>query len=806
MSALVRLVAGAEFRRRTGSLVLLGLLVAVVTAGVAAGVVGARRTATAVDRFRDWAGGADGSFQTDDPAQAAAFRRILARQPEVTAVAQRSIVNSFLDEERLPDIAIFSDPGHRFGRTMERPHVIRGRLPRADAPNEIALNDQAATLLRRDIGAHLRAKTWTEADLRALFTGRAFPGFHGPRLDLRVVGVVRTLDGLPGEVERTSPYALASPVFLAAHPRVGAWPPAFFVRTHGGIRGFERLAEALPSRPGARAVGFRPGSGSSMGPQYATTAHRTTDREAVALLVFAAAAALAGALVVGQAIARHLAGAGATSLRLRELGTTRSRGAIALSVPVVLSATAGVLLGAATAVLVSPLLPVGLARRAEVDPGVWVDPGLLALSALGVLVVVTAGTFLGARRPRSGARRTGFERPSRLGALLGRARPPTVAGLQLATDRRVPGDRSVPVRTAVLGLALAVAATIGGITIVTSYHDLSHDPARWGRTWTSEPDVFDEGADADVLTRRIADDPRVDAVAIRSVSQAIVGGRGMTAITIRPVGGRMVMRTVDGRLPRRADEVALGRGSLAELDRRIGDRVTVKLPDDEGRLVGSRRVTIVGTVLIPPSEDHALETGAVFTPEGYDDATPAGDSTDAIDLTYAPGVDVTAAQRGLGRRWGLEFNAFTEPQVPGAVRQLGGLGGVAVALAVFFAVLGLLSVLHALLVTIRRRRLHFAVLRVLGFTPGQVEQTVAVQATALGALAVLVGIPLGLLIGRAAWRAATRGVGAITDWSVPWWPLLLVVPATTLVVAALAAWWPARRAAHRGVADSLRSE
>lgn len=805
MSAVVRLVAGAEFRRRTGSLVLLGLLVAVVTAGVAAGVVGARRTATAVDRFRDWAGAADGSFQTDDPAQAADFRRILASQPEVTAVAQRSIVNTFLDGERIPDIAIFSDPGDRFVRTMERPHVIGGRLPRPDAPNEIALNDQAAALLRRGVGTHLRAKTWTEADLRALFSGGTFPGFHGPRLDLRVVGVVRTLDGLPGDIERTSPYALASPVFLASHPRVGAWPPAFFVRTHGGIRGFERLAEALPSRPGARAVGFRPGSGSSMGPQYATTAHRTTDREAIALLVFAGAAALAGALVVGQAIARHLAGAGDTSARLRELGATRSRGAVALAVPVVASTTAGVLLGAAIAVLVSPLLPVGLARRAEVEPGIWVDPGLLVLSALGVLLAVTAGTFLGARRLRTGTRRTSFERPSRLGRLLGHARPPTVAGLQLATDRRVPGDRAVPVRTAVLGLALAVAATIGGITVVTSYHDLSHDPARWGRTWTSEPDVFDEGADAEVLAHRISRDPRVDAVAIRSVSQAIVGGRGMTAITIRTVGSRMAMRTVAGRLPHRTDEVALGQGSLADLHRRIGDTVTVKLPDDEGRLVGSRRVTIVGTVLIPPSEDHALETGAVFTPKAYDEATPASDSTDAIDLTYAADVDVAAAQRGLGRRWGLEFNAFTEPQVPGAVRQLGGLGGVAVALAVFFGVLGLLSILHALLVTVRRRRLHFAVLRVLGFTPGQVERTVAVQATALGALAVVIGVPLGLLLGRAAWRAATGGVGAITDWSTPWWPLLVVVPAT-LLLAVLAAWWPAWRVARRSVADSLRSE
>lgn len=805
MSALVRLVAGAEARRRTGSLLLLGLLVAVVTAGVAAGIVGARRTATAVDRFRDWAGAADGSFQTDDPSHAAEFQRILAAQPEVTALARRSIVNTFLDGERLPDIAIFSDPSDRFGRTMERPHVISGRLPRADAPNEIALNDQAATLLRRGVGARLHARTWSAADLEALFSGSAFPGFHGPRLDLRVVSVVRTLDGLPGDVERTSPYALASPRFLAAHPKLGAWPPAFFVRTRGGIPGFERFAESLPSRPGARAAGFRRGGASSQGTQYATTARRTADREAVALLVFAAAAALAGALVVGQAIARHLAGAGDTSTRLRELGATRTRGAFALSVPVVASAALGVLLGAGIAVLVSPLLPVGLARRAEVEPGFWVDPGLLALSALVVLTVVAAGTFLGARRLRTRTPGTGFERPSRLGALLGHARPPTVAGLQLAMDRRVPGDRAVPVRTAVLGLALGVAATVGGVTVVTSYHDLTRDPAHWGRTWTSEPDVFDEGADAAALTRRLARDPRVDAVAIRSVSGAMVAGRGMTAITIRPVGGRMTMQTLTGRLPRRTDEVALGTGSLADLHRRVGDTVSLGLPDDDGEVAGSRRVTIVGTVLIPPSEDHALNRGVVLTPAGYADATPAGDSTDAIDLTYAPGTDVEAAQRVLSKRYGLEFNAFTEPQVPGAVRQAGGLGGVAVALAVFFGVLGLLSILHALLVTVRRRRVHFAVLRVLGFTPGQVERTVAVQATALGAVAVVIGVPLGLVLGRAAWRAATHGIGAISDWSVPWWPMLVVVPAT-LAVTLLAAWWPAWRAAHRGVADSLRSE
>ncbi len=805
MSALVRLVAGAEFRRRTGSLVLLGLLVAVVTAGVAAGVVGARRSATAVDRFRDWAHASDGSFQTDDPGQAPAFRRVLARQPEVTAVARRSIVNTFLTGQRLPDIAIFSDPSDRFGRTMDRPHVLHGRLPRPDAANEIALNDQAATLLHRGVGDRLRARTWDDDDLRALFGGGGFPGFNGPRLDLRVVGVVRTLDGLPGDVERTSPYALASPRFLRSHPGLGAWPPAFFVRTRGGIPGFERFAEQLPSRPGARVAGFRRGQGQSQGAQYATTAHRTTDREAVALLVFALAAVLAGALVVGQAIARHLAGAGDTSTRLRELGATRSRGALALATPVVTAATVGVLVGAGIAVAVSPLLPVGLGRRAEVDPGVWVDPGLLALSALTVLAVVAVGTFLGARRLRTEAGRLGFDRPSRLGALVGHARPPTVAGVQLAMDRRVPGDRSVPVRTAVLGLALAVAATVGGITVVASYHALVSDPARWGRTWTSEPDVFDEGTSARVLADRLARDPRVGSVAVRTVSQVIVDGRGMNAMTLRSDHGGLTMRTLAGRLPVRDDEIALGRASLAAVHRRIGDRVSLALPDAHKKIVGHRRVTVVGTVVIPPSEDHALETGAVLTPATFAVATPQPDATDAVDLTYPPGADVAATRRALHREYGLEFNAFTEPQVPGAVRQVGGLSGVVVALAVFFGVLGLLSILHALLVTVRRRRVHLAVLRVLGFTPGQVERTVAVQATVLGALAVLIGVPLGLLLGRAAWRAATHGIGAVTDWSVPWWPVVVVVPAT-LVLAGLAAWWPAWRAAHRGVADSLRSE
>ena len=65
--------------------------------------------------------------------------------------------------------------------------------------------------------------------------------------------------------------------------------------------------------------------------------------------------------------------------------------------------------------------------------------------------------------------------------------------------------------------------------------------------------------------------------------------------------------------------------------------------------------------------------------------------------------------------------------------------------------LGLLGagvLVHALLTAVRSRRRELALLKVIGFTRRSLSATVAVQATTLVGLAVIIGLPVGLGVYR----------------------------------------------------------
>ncbi len=279
----------------------------------------------------------------------------------------------------------------------------------------------------------------------------------------------------------------------------------------------------------------------------------------------------------------------------------------------------------------------------------------------------------------------------------------------------------------------------------------------------------------------------------------------MPATTLTPVRGHLVPAMRSGRLPRRVDEIAIGQGTLDKIGARVGETVRVQGHDGE-RPSPAQTMTVTGTVVTPPSagSSSVLDTGVVVSPRALRALVPPDQLTSDVVLTYRPGVDVAAAERRLSRH-GLDFNPFTEPQTPGLVQRLADTRTIALVLGAFFVLLGMLGLLHALWVASRRHRREFAVLRVIGMRRRQVTGSVVVAALLLTGAAVVVGVPLGIVVGRLVWRGTTDSLHALTDPATPWLVVLLAVPATLLLGALLAA-WPARRAGHDDLGDALRTE
>jgi ABC-type antimicrobial peptide transport system permease subunit len=111
----------------------------------------------------------------------------------------------------------------------------------------------------------------------------------------------------------------------------------------------------------------------------------------------------------------------------------------------------------------------------------------------------------------------------------------------------------------------------------------------------------------------------------------------------------------------------------------------------------------------------------------------------------------------------------------------------------------------AVALSVRARRRELAVLRTLGFTGRQLRRSVRVQATATTTATVLLGLPLGILAGRVAWRAFAEELGVQPGIALPAWSVAVAVVAP-LVIALVAAAVPGRWATRIQPAAALRSE
>ena len=139
------------------------------------------------------------------------------------------------------------------------------------------------------------------------------------------------------------------------------------------------------------------------------------------------------------------------------------------------------------------------------------------------------------------------------------------------------------------------------------------------------------------------------------------------------------------------------------------------------------------------------------------------------------------------------------------MQALSDISGLPALLGGVLALLAAATLAHTLISSVRRRRRDLAVLRTMGFVRRQVWLSVFWQTATLVSIALVIGIPLGALLGRFAWNVFAEDLGAIPEPQVAWLPFLLIVPAA-FVLAGLVAAVPAWLAGRTRPCVALRAE
>lgn len=107
--------------------------------------------------------------------------------------------------------------------------------------------------------------------------------------------------------------------------------------------------------------------------------------------------------------------------------------------------------------------------------------------------------------------------------------------------------------------------------------------------------------------------------------------------------------------------------------------------------------------------------------------------------------------------------------------------------------------------SVRRRRRDLAMLRALGFSSRQLRAVVAWQASVNGLVGVIVGLPIGIVLGRWLWTLFARYIDAVPEPTVPALAVVIVAAATMVLANAVAA-LPGDNAARTSTAQVLRGE
>jgi hypothetical protein len=672
---------------------------------------------------------------------------------------------------------------------FEHPPLVAGRAPDLGR-HETMVNEATAELFGLEPGVHVEVAPLSASEVS---TDAATLSPELASTDVEVTGVVRLGDDLvepqtegslanvdatmflgPGWADR-----MAMTDYYRYQTGIGLW-------LDDGADAEALLDEAAPGQIHVADEGLT--ADATAGPS------ETVDYQARAALAAAALLALAGMVLVGQILSRQARRELDDAATLQALGMTRrSLTWSALPRWSVTAALAGVV-AVVTAVLLRPLGPVGIARRAA-SAGRGVNLAVVGAGLVAVCVFVAGvgllATYRGTARRRSADRRSsGHVMPSLLsaGASVGMA----------FTVNAGRGRRSWAAGPAVAGSAVAIAAAIAVPTLHSSLDHLTDDPARYGVGWDAVTTGLLGKASAEWMADQLQTvDHVVAAAGSWGTSDAAIDGRELYLYTFEPVPGLptgIVPVITAGRAPAATDEVALGAQSMDDADAGIGDTVTVSHLDHDYPM------RVVGRVVVNDNYEVDPGRGGVVTAEWLRAADPAAYPGDFM-IRFEDGHQAESLAALQQRFPGL----VSAPLAQDDIVNLRRLESWPLLLAGLTLHMAGAAFVHALVTSVRAQRQPLAVVKALGWSRSQVGRSIFWHASFLALPAILVGVPAGVVLGRWGWGMVASSLGVPSAPVVPIL-VLLSIAAVALLAANLLAIWPSWRAAHVSAVDALRTE
>ncbi|MEJ7584650.1 MAG: FtsX-like permease family protein [Acidimicrobiales bacterium] len=775
----VWLRARCELRTRLPSTLVLAVLIAIVgglTMGLA---VGTRRTATAPGRLN---ASLDGRIDV----QILDLKKVSLDDIDEIPIVERAAVSRFLVSDEEFDLTTSTD------QTFAQ-QLVDGEVD-AEDPLTAVLDGTTARLLDVGVGDHVDLDLYSAAQWEAQDPNG---GPQGPHVSVRIAGLIREPDDLDATDPRAAAslgtngtFALPASFLERFGDETGVFTNVFAsVQLHNGqadVAAFKREVRRLP---GGDDLEFLDAEET----QNQVAARRVVRVQAVGLGLLAATLALVAAATVGQLLVRNLRAEASDASTLRALGMTSGERA---RVGLVRGLVLGVLsapLAIGVAIASSWYTPVGVARQGEPKPGLEVNVAWLAVGGLAiVLLVATAATLSAGRSAQTALDDSAPEGARPSGSIVGFARRHAgpVLGSALALSFGTRASRLAS-RAAIVALTTAIVTLVGGLVMTASFDRVTEDPERYGWTFDAvagNPYEQDPGD----LFDNIEHTPGIESSARAAGVTLEVEGRSLALLAVEPKRG-FELRSPRGQLPTKPGEIALGSRTLDELHTSIGSTVAV----DAG--AGPLDLTVTGTVVVPEVTGlgTGLGEGGVLTLDALTRLDPNAQAHLAL-LRFRPGQRARAIQAFTDLS--EDVQPLAEPYLPSSLYQFVRVRAAFALLGGLVVVLAVATLLHSIVGKRQHRRRDQAVLPGAGLHEGQVTASALSHAATCTAVALVLGLPVGIAAGRLAWTALGDRLGLPDSPAAPATLLVALVPVALVLVLALVAgpgWWVARPAPAR---------